>query len=104
MSRQGSATPPMNGKRLIDKLRACIGGVKMIAAKGKRKLFFRGMNYYWHIKKNSDGIPQILISSEDKSLFLRFFYDVEMIIGPQEIRALLSKYADKADKNSIHAK
>ncbi len=66
----------------------------MILTKGKRKLEYHGINYYWYIKKDSDHIPWIHIMSEDKSLQLVRGFDREIGIGTQYIRDLLSRYLE----------
>lgn len=68
----------------------------MISKKGKRKLVFQDKIYYWYIKKNSEGIPQIHISSEDKTVFLIRYFDSELCIGPQYIKSILAGSAGKA--------
>ena len=64
----------------------------MISKKGKRRVEFGGETYYWFIKKNGDGIPEITIVSEDKSLRLTYGFDREMGIGAQYIKTLLEDH------------
>ena len=71
----------------------------MIAKKRKRKLVFQGKVYYWHIRKDQEGYPKIHLSSEDKTIFLKYGFDNEMIIGPQYIEELLSKYLEEGKKS-----
>lgn len=68
----------------------------MIATKGKRKLEYDGINYYWYIKKDSDLIPRIHVVSEDKALQLTFSFDREMGIGTQYVKELLAKHLERA--------
>lgn len=67
----------------------------MISTKGKRKLEYEGVNYYWYIRKDSDHIPRIHIMSEDKALQLIFGFDREIGIGTQYVKKLLEKYLER---------
>lgn len=67
----------------------------MILSKRKRKLNFRGKNYYWYIKENNDDILRIHIISEDKLLRLEYGFDKEIGIGTHYIINLLSTYLEK---------
>ncbi|MCB7321210.1 hypothetical protein LIZ87_21055, partial [Lacrimispora sp. 210928-DFI.3.58] len=60
--------------------------------KGKRKLKYEGVNYYWYIKKDSDHIPCIHVVSEDKSLQLTFGFDREIGIETQYVKRFLKTY------------
>lgn len=64
----------------------------MISTKRKRKLEYKGIHYYWYIKKDSDHIPRIYVVSEDKTLRLTFSFDSEIGIGTQYVKKLLEKY------------
>lgn len=67
----------------------------MVSSKGKRKLLFNGQTFYWHIQKNDAGYPQIIIVSEDKSVYLKQGFDKELSIGSGYIRNLLElEYKD----------
>lgn len=59
----------------------------MILRKGKRKIVYNGMIYYWYVKN-----PCIYIISEDKKLHLKYGFDKEICIGPQYIEHLLYGY------------
>ena len=63
----------------------------MVSSKGKRKILFNGQTFYWHIQKNDAGHPQIIIVSEDKSVYLKYGFDKELIIGPAYIKDLLEQ-------------
>ncbi|MDO4326456.1 MAG: hypothetical protein Q4E24_10565 [bacterium] len=67
----------------------------MISTKGKRKLEYKGINYYWNIRKDSAHIPCIHIMSEDKALQLIFSFDREIGIGTQYVKKLLEKYLEE---------
>lgn len=43
----------------------------MISKKGKRKIVFEGLTYYWYVKKENDT-DFLSISSEDKKLVLSY--------------------------------
>jgi len=66
----------------------------MINEKGKRKLEFQGENYYWYIKKDMNGRPNIHILSADKKLQLKCGFDKEITIGPAYIKKELQRYFD----------
>lgn len=68
----------------------------MISTKGKRKLEYNGINYYWYIKKDSDQIPRIHVVSEDKTLQLTFGFDREIGIGTQYVKELLARHLERA--------
>lgn len=71
----------------------------MVSSKGKRKILFNGQVFYWHIQKNDAGNPEIIIVSEDKSIYLKRCFDKELCIGPGYIRDLLERvYKDGFNK------
>lgn len=71
----------------------------MVSSKGKRKILFNRQTFYWHIWKNDAGHPQIVIVSEDKSVYLKRGFDKELSIGPGYIRNLLDlEYKDGITK------
>ncbi len=59
----------------------------MISRKGKRKVIFNGIKYYWYIK-----YPLIYIISEDKKLHLQYGFDKDIPIDTQYIKSLLLRY------------
>lgn len=59
----------------------------MISSKGKRKVIFNGIPYYWYIK-----YPLIYIISEDKELHLQYGFDKDIPIDTQYIKNLLLHY------------
>lgn len=61
----------------------------MVSRKGKRKLIFEGQTFYWQIQKNDLRYPEIVIVSEDKSVYLKHGFDREISIGPEYIKNLL---------------
>lgn len=63
----------------------------MISTKGKRKLIYQDVAYYWYIAKNDDKHPVIHISSEDKKVHLSVPFDKELSIGTHYIVDILSK-------------
>jgi len=70
----------------------------MINKKGKRKLEFQGKSYYWHIKRDINGFPQIYIMSADKKLQLKDCFDKEIPIGPIYIKKILQRHFDSDAK------
>lgn len=67
----------------------------MVSSKGKRKIVFNEQNFYWHIQKSDAGHPQIIVVSEDKSVYLKRGFDKELSIDPGYIRELLElEYKD----------
>ena len=71
----------------------------MVSSKGKREILFNRQTFYWHIQKNDAGHPQIVIVSEDKSVYLKRGFDKELSIGPGYIRNLLElEYKDGITK------
>ena len=71
----------------------------MISKKGKRSVEFRGERFYWHIKKNSRGVPEITVISEDKATRLTYGFDREIGIGSQYIKKLLEVYYNSQGEN-----
>ena len=69
--------------------------VSVISTKGKRKLEYNGINYYWYIRRDSDYIPCIHIVSEDKTLQLTFGFDREIGVGIQYVKKLLARYLEE---------
>lgn len=63
----------------------------MISRKGKRKLIYQGVTYYWYIAKDDGEHPVIHISSEDKKAHLTVPFDKELPIGTRCIEDILSK-------------
>ena len=59
----------------------------MISSKGKRKVMYNGIQYYWYIK-----YPLIYIISEDKKLHLQYGFDKDIPIDTQYIKNLLLHY------------
>lgn len=64
----------------------------MISSKGKRKVIYDGIQYYWYIK-----YPLIYIISEDKKLHLQYGFDKDIPIDTQYIKNLLSHYYERTD-------
>ena len=63
----------------------------MISTKGKRKLIYQGVAYYWYIAKTDDDHPVIHIPSEDKKVHLTFPFDKELSVGTHYIEDILSR-------------
>lgn len=63
----------------------------MISRKGKRKLIYQGVTYYWYIAKDDEEHPIIHISSEDKKMHLTVPFDKELSIGTHYIEDILSR-------------
>jgi hypothetical protein len=63
----------------------------MISRKGKRKLIYQGITYYWYIAKDDGEHPVIHISSEDKKVLLLVPFDKELSIGTHYIEDILSR-------------
>jgi hypothetical protein len=48
--------------------------------------------YYWYIKNDTIGFPQIHIISSDKKLQLAYRFDKEITVGSAYIKDTLQKY------------
>lgn len=65
----------------------------MVSKKGKRRMEYNGIIFYWFIKKNLSGIPKIHILSEDKKINLEYsLFDTEVSTTKKEIEKLLKIY------------
>lgn len=70
----------------------------MINEKGKKKLEFQGENYYWFVRKDTDGSPKLHIISADKKLQLKYGLDKEMTISAAYIKDVLQKHYENNTK------
>lgn len=65
----------------------------MVSKKGKRKIEYNGITFYWFIRKNSFDIPKIHILSEDKKIHLEYsLFDSDDSTTKKEIERLLHRY------------
>lgn len=65
----------------------------MVSKKGKRKIEYNGILFYWFIRKNSFDIPKIHILSEDKKIHLEYsLFDSDVSTTKKEIERLLHRY------------
>ncbi len=70
-----------------------------MSSKGKRKHIYNNQTYYWYVRKNSEGIPRILIISEDKKIRLeRHMFDTEVPVTGAYINILLDEYFKDSGK------
>lgn len=68
----------------------------MVLKKGKRKLIYNETVFYWYVRKDPEGIPQIRILSEDKQINLELSpFDTEVPVTPKEIKVNLKRYFDE---------
>ncbi len=68
----------------------------MLSKKGKRKLEYKGENFYWFVRADCQGSPKIHILSEDKKINLEYpMLDLEVPVTPVYIKHLWEKYHDK---------
>lgn len=70
-----------------------IGGLSMVAKKGKRKIEYEGNIFYWFVRADDNGRLRIHILSEDKKINLEYPpFDSEVPVTPSYIRRLLDNY------------
>ncbi len=68
----------------------------MISQKGKRQIEYSGNVFYWFVRRNNVGVPQIHILSEDKKTNLQYpLFDLEVPVTPAYIKHLLDKHFEK---------
>lgn len=78
---------------IIEKSLILQGGYVLISKKGKRKIEYNGIIFYWFIRKNSSSIPKIHILSEDKKINLEYsLFDTEVSTTKKQIEELLKMY------------
>lgn len=64
----------------------------MVTEKNKRKIVYKGINYYWYVRV-SEHRHRVHIISEDKKVHLEYpFLDTEIPVTPQDIRNHLKEY------------
>lgn len=64
----------------------------MISKKGKRKLVYNGITYYWFVRLNEHGYS-VHIISEDRKVNLNYpFFDSEKPVTPREICRRLEEF------------
>ncbi len=71
----------------------------MVSKKGKRKLEYNNMIFYWFIRANSEGLPILHILSEDKKINLECaLFDREI---PNVVTYVKQVLRDYFESNSI---
>ena len=70
----------------------------MVSNKRKRKLQYEDKTYYWWIRKNDAGYPQIHIISEDRNVYLEKSFDKEIGIGTGYIERILRTYEEEKEQ------
>lgn len=71
----------------------------MISIKGKHRLKYEGISYYWPVRKDSAPILRIHIISEDKALQRTFCFGREIGIGTQYVKKLLEMYREEKQRS-----
>lgn len=65
----------------------------MVSKKRKRRIAYNGRLFFWFVRKNDSGIPNIHIVSEDKKIHLKYhLFDTEIPVTKKDVEKCLNRY------------